>query len=257
MQAFREFMNYFSFLYELFKRDFKKKYYKSVLGVVWTLLNPLLMMTVMTIVFSTLFRRSIEYFPVYYLCGYVMMSFNSMTTTQSLNCILNNSGLIRKIHVPNYMFCLATVGVNAFTMVISLIPMFLMILVTGAPVTPYLLLIPVPLILLLIFTTGLSVALSITGVFFRDMKHLYSIITTVWMYATPTFYPISIIPQQYRFIWDLNPLYHYITMMRNLVLYRTIPSQQTLFIATCYSLLMLVTGILVFKKYQDRIYTHL
>ena len=257
MQAIREFMNYFSFLYELFKRDFKKKYYKSVLGVVWTLLNPLLMMTVMTIVFSTLFRRSIEYFPVYYLCGYVMMSFNSMTTTQSLNCILNNNGLIRKIHVPNYMFCLATVGVNAFTMVISLIPMFLMILVTGAPVTPYLLLIPVPLILLLIFTTGLSLALSITGVFFRDMKHLYSIITTIWMYATPTFYPISIIPQQYRFIWDLNPLYHYITMMRDLVLYRTIPSQQTLFIATCYSLLMLVTGILVFKKYQDRIYTHL
>ncbi|MFR1474270.1 MAG: ABC transporter permease [Hydrogeniiclostridium mannosilyticum] len=135
--------------------------------------------------------------------------------------------------------------------------MFLMILVTGAPVTPYLLLIPVPLILLLIFTTGLSLALSITGVFFRDMTHLYSIITTVWMYATPIFYPISIIPQQYRFIWDLNPLYHYITMMRDLVLYRMIPSQQTLFIATCYSLLMLVTGILVFKKYQDRIYTHL
>lgn len=75
------------------------------------------------------------------------------------------------------------------------------------------------------------------------MTHLYSIITTVWMYATPIFYPISIIPQQYRFIWDLNPLYHYITMMRDLVLYRMIPSQQTLFIATCYSLLMLVTGI--------------
>lgn len=257
MQSIYEFMNYFSFLYELFKRDFKKKYYKSVLGVIWTLLNPLMMMIVMTIIFSTLFRRTIDHYPVYYLCAYIMITFNSTTTSQALSSILNNGGLIRKIHVPNYMFCLATVGVNAFTMVVSLIPLLLMVVVTGVPLTFYLLLIPLPMVLIVLFTTGLSLVLSIVGVFFRDMTHLYSILITIWIYATPMFYPISIIPSQYRFIWDLNPLYHYVTIMRDLVLYGTIPTEKTLFIATSYSVLMLITGIWMFNKYKDRIYIHL
>ena len=245
----REFMDYFGFLWELFKRDTKKKYYKSVLGVVWTLLNPLLMMLVMTVVFSTLFRRSIQFYPVYYLCAYIPLNFNSITTTQALHCLSSNSSLIRKIRVPQYMFCLATVGVNAFTMVISLLPLLLVAAVIGVPFTPYLLLLPAPLLLTLLFTTGLSLALSIVGV--------YHIVTTLWVYATPMFYPISIIPQQYRFVWDLNPLYHYASIMRDVVLYGVMPSERTLLIATAYSLLMLLTGITVFRKYQDRIYLHL
>lgn len=257
MKAMTEFMQYFSFLWELFKRDFKKKYYKSVLGMLWTLLNPLLMMTVMTIVFSTLFRRSVEYYPVYYLCGFVLVNFNNGATSQALNSIFNNRGLIRKIRVPTYMFCLSTVLLNAFTMVISLIPLLLVVLVTGAPMTPLMLLIPIPLLLTFLFTTGLSLMLSIVGVFFRDMAHLYPIFTTVWVYITPMFYPISIIPQPYRFLWDLNPMVHYIGLMRDIVLYGTMPSERTLIIAVCYSVLMLLTGAYVFRKYQNKCYIHL
>ena len=194
---------------------------------------------------------------MYYLCAYIPLNFNSITTTQALHCLSSNSGLIRKIRVPQYMFCLATVGVNAFTMFISLLPLLLVAAVIGVPLTPYLLLLPAPLLLTLLFTTGLSLALSIVGVFFRDMTYLYHIVTTLWVYATPMFYPISIIPQQYRFVWDLNPLYHYASIMRDVVLYGVMPSQRTLLIATAYSLLMLLTGITVFRKYQDRIYLHL
>lgn len=255
--AVREFMEYFNFLCELFKRDLKKKYYKSVLGVLWTLLNPLLMMTVMTIVFSTLFRRSIDHYPAYYMCAYVVMVFNSVTTTQSLNCIVNNSGLVRKLRVPNYMFCLATVALNMLTMLLSLIPLLLVALATGVQLTPYVMLLPVPLVLTAGFTAGLSLTLSVVGVFFRDMAYLYSIVTTIWTYVTPMFYPISMIPVQYRFLWELNPMYHYVSLMRSLVLYGQMPSEKTLLIATAYAVLLLLTGVMVFRKNQDRLYLHL
>ena len=100
-----EFLDSLNFLWELFKRDLKKKYYKSVLGVLWTLLNPLLMMLVMTLIFSTLFRRSIEHYPVYYLCAYILLNFNNVATSQALGCLPANGGLLRKIHVPAYLFC--------------------------------------------------------------------------------------------------------------------------------------------------------
>ena len=252
-----EWMQYLSFLWELLKRDVKKKYYKSVLGVLWTLLNPLLMMLVMTIIFSTLFRRSIEHYPVYYMCAYILLNFNSTATTQSLSCMAANSGLLRKIRVPSYMFCLAAVGVNALTLLLSLIPLLLVAAVSGVPFSPYLFLLPAPLLYTLVFTTGLSLILSVVGVFFRDMAYLYGILTTVWMYFTPMFYPMSIIPRQFRFLWGLNPLSHFTAIMRDLVLYRTMPTERTLLIATCYSLLTLLTGIHVFRKYRESLYLHL
>ena len=252
-----ELMEYFSFLWELLKRDLKKKYYKSVLGVVWTLLNPVLMMLVMTVIFSTLFRRSVEYYPAYYLCAYVLLNFNNTATAQALGCIPANGNLLRKIHLPSYLFGLATVGVNGFTLLLSIIPLLGVCLLVGVPVSWYWLLIPAPLLYTVIFTTGLSLLLAAVGVFFRDMAYLYSIVTTIWTYVTPMFYPISMIPVQYRFLWELNPMYHYVSLMRSLVLYGQMPSEKTLLIATAYAVLLLLTGVMVFRKNQDRLYLHL
>ncbi len=252
-----ELMEYFSFLWELLKRDLKKKYYKSVLGVVWTLLNPVLMMLVMTVIFSTLFRRSVEYYPAYYLCAYVLLNFNNTATAQALGCIPANGNLLRKIHLPSYLFCLATVGVNGFTLLLSIIPLLGVCLLVGVPVSWYWLLIPAPLLYTVIFTTGLSLLLAAVGVFFRDMAYLYGIATTVWMYLTPMFYPVTIIPRPYRFLWELNPMFHYTEILRNLVLYQTMPSERSLLIAGAYSLLTLAAGIHVFRSCQDRFYVHL
>ena len=252
-----EFLDSLNFLWELFKRDLKKKYYKSVLGVLWTLLNPLLMMLVMTLIFSTLFRRSIEHYPVYYLCAYILLNFNNVATSQALGCLTANGDLLRKIHVPAYLFCLSTVAVNGFTLVLSLVPLLVVALFSGLPLTPWLLLVPFPLLYVLLFTTGLSLLLSTVGVFFRDMTYLYGIITTVWTYLTPMFYPLSIVPERFRFLWELNPLYHYVEILRDLVLYQVMPASRTLLIATGYSPLFLGLGVWVFRRYQDRFYVHL
>ena len=255
--GWEEWMQYLSFLWELLKRDVKKKYYKSVLGVLWTLLNPLLMMLVMTIIFSTLFRRSIEHYPVYYMCAYILLNFNSTATTQSLSCMAANSGLLRKIRVPSYMFCLAAVGVNALTLLLSLIPLLLVAAVSGVPFSPYLFLLPAPLLYTLVFTTGLSLILSVVGVFFRDMAYLYGILYYgVDVFSPPCFIPCPLSPGSFG-LWDLNPLSHFTAIMRDLVLYRTMPPERTLLIATCYSLLTLLTGIHVFRKYRESLYLHL
>lgn len=255
-KAVTDFMDYLPFLKELVKRDFKKKYYKSVLGVLWTVLNPLLMMLVITIVFSTLFRRNIPNYPVYYLSGYVIFNFVSSTTRSSLHCIIGNANWLRKIYVPKYMFCLSTVLNQLITLLFSLIPMVLVMLVSGMHFTKYFLLLPVPIFYTLVFTTGLSLLLCSYNVFFRDLDHLYGIFVTVWMYLSALFYPISIIPQQFRFLWDLNPLYIFITIMRDVV-YGSMPSEKMLLVATCYSFLTLLMGIVVFREKENRFILHM
>lgn len=257
LKAVYEFFDYFEFLKELIKRDFKRKYYKSVLGILWTVLNPLLMMIVITIVFSTLFSRDIPNYPVYYLAGYIFINFNNATTSQSLSCILANSGLIKKIHLPKYMFVLSCVGVQFITLAISLIPLIIVMLVTGAPITWYMLFLPIPIFDVVLFTTGLSLILSIYGTFLRDLTHLYGIITMIWMYLTPMFYPIEIIPQSIRFLWNLNPMYLFISMSRSLVCDQTFPAEQTIIAAFLYAILILITGVYIFKKNQDKLFLYI
>jgi ABC-2 type transport system permease protein len=250
-------MKYLNFLREVVTRDIKKKYYKSVLGVVWAVLNPLMMMVVITIVFSTVFKRNIDNFPVYYLCGSLIFSFNSDATNQALTCIIGNSALIRKMYIPKYMFCISKVIVSFVTLLFSLVALAVVMLITGCKFTIYTLLIPVPLVYVFMFTTGLSLILATYGVFFRDLKHLYGILITAWMYITPIFYPVSIIPEKFRFIWDLNPLYHYATIMRDVVYVGTMPSEKSLIIGTCFSVLTLLIGIITFKENEDRFFLYI
>lgn len=257
LKAVYEFFNYFEFLKELIKRDFKKKYYKSFLGILWSVLNPLLMMTVMTIVFSTLFKRDIPNFPVYYFAAYIFVNFNNSATSQSLNSIMANSGLITKIHLPKYMFVLSCVGNNFVTFLITLIPLLIVMLVTGAPITWYMLFLPIPIFDVILFTTGLSLILSVYGTFLRDLTHLYGIITMVWMYLTPMFYPIEIIPQSIRFLWNLNPIYLFIDMSRDFIYNQTFPAEQTIIVSFLYGALTLITGIYIFKKNQDKLFFYI
>lgn len=253
-QSLYIFMKYFNFLKELVKRDFKKKYYKSVLGILWTIVNPLLMMIVITMVFSTLFKKNIDNFPVYYMIGYLIYNFNSTATRQALTSIVANNSLVRKIYVPKYMFCLSNVLVQFITLLFSLIPLILVMLVTRVQFSATFLLLPVMLIYPFIFTLGLSLILSAYGVFFRDLDHLYGIITMLWMYVTPLFYPISIIPERFRFLWELNPLYIFITMLRNILLDGVMPTQKLIVVATLYSVITLALGIIVFREKENQFF---
>lgn len=244
---------YLNLLFEVVSRDIKKKYYKSALGVVWTVLNPLLMMLVLTLVFSTLFKHSIDNFPVYYLCASLIFSFNVDATTQSLDCIVGNSSLISKMYIPKYIFCVSRVVVSFVTMLFSLVALVVVILVTGGKFSLYMLLTPILLIFVFMFSVGLSLILATYGVFFRDLKHLYGILVMAWTYMTPIFYPVSIVPEKLRFLWELNPLYHYITIMRDLVYIGTLPTQRSVIIATLFSVLSLITGVVIFKQSEGKL----
>lgn len=250
-KALNEFMTYFEFLKLLIKRDLKKKYYQSFFGVFWTMLNPLLMMIIMTIIFSTIFKNQIEFYPIYWFCGHIVFEFVTLTSKLGMNSIINNSGLIKKIKVPTYFFVLSQVVLHFTTTLISLIPFFIIAFVLGVPFTFYMLLTPIILILLFIFTLGLTLITAAYGTSLRDLPHLYGVFTRLWMYATPIFYPINIIPDSFRFVWELNPLYIFTEMFRNVVLDAQMPSEKLIIIATVYSILTLLMGITVFKEKKD------
>lgn len=249
-------MKYFVFMKEIVKRDIKRKYYKSVLGVLWTVLNPLLSMLVMTLVFSTLFKRNIDNFPIYLLCGQLIFNFLSGASRQSLSAILGNAGYIRAIYIPKYIFVLSRVVEALVDLLFSLIALFLVMFFTKAPFTINLLILPVLLILIFMFTLGLSFILATYGTFFRDLHHLYGIFTMLWMWTSAIFYPISIIPPSYSFLFDLNPAIHYISIMRAICHEGVLPSEKALVIATCYSILTLLLGISVFKSKENKFFLY-
>lgn len=245
--------NRYKFLIQqLVSRDFKTKYKRSVLGYLWSFLNPLLTMLVQYIVFSTIFKSDIKNFPVYLLSGTILFSFFTDSVGQGLSAIVNNSALITKVYVPKYIYPVTKVISTAINLLISIIPLLIVAIFTGAPITKALLLLPFVLACLVIFSIGLALALSAAMVFFRDTQYLWSIISLVWMYATPLFYPESIIPPQYRMIQKLNPMYYIIKFARTLLIDGTSPDLTMYIYCIGSALIMLIVGASIFKKTQDR-----
>ena len=217
------FFQYKDLLYNLVSRDIKVRYRKSFLGMLWTVLNPLLMMIVMTIVFSTLFKSTIDNFPVYFLAGNLIFTLNSEITNNCTYAIIGNASLLKKVYIPKYLFPLSKAGSALVNLMFSLIAMFLVMIILRVPFLPTLLLLPIPIAYAFIFSLGLGLLLSAVTVYFRDIAYFYSVLLLAWNYFTPVFYPIEILPDFARKLMQLNPLYHYIDYMRNLILHGVVP----------------------------------
>lgn len=237
---------------QLVNRDFKTKYKRSVLGICWSLLQPVLMMTVQFFVFSTLFRSNIDFYPVYLLSGSVMFSFFTDSVGAGLLSIVGNGGLITKVYVPKYIYPVTKVLSTTVNLVLSLIPLMLVMIVTGAPFTKAIFLVFYVFICLLVFCVGMSFLLSTSMVFFRDTQFIWSILALVWMYGTPLFYPESIIPSQFRVILSANPMYHYIKFFRCLLIEGVSPGLSEYVICAAFSAVVLMLGVFVFKKTQNK-----
>lgn len=246
------FIKYRYLLEDLVAKDFKLKYRRSILGFLWSILNPLLMMLVITAVFSNMFKSDIEYFPVYYLCGYLIFYFVIEATNGALTSIVQSGYLIKKVYIPKYIFPLEKSSFALVNVLFSFVAVVIVILITGMPIKTTIFLIPIPIFLAFIFSTGLGLILASMNTFFRDMGHLYSVWTTAWMYLTPMFYPISIIPDNIKTVIYYNPLYYYVTYLRMLVIDGEIPGMEINVICICFSFLFLLIGLLIFKKNQDK-----
>lgn len=246
-------INYRNLFFQLAGNQIKLKYQRSYLGMLWSLLNPLLMMIVLTAVFSTIFKNSIENFPVYLLCGRLIYEFHAECTKTSLDSIISNAPLIKKIYVPKYAFPIANALASLVNLLFSLIALVLVMLVMRVQIYWTVLLIWIPILYVFVFSAGMGLILASVNVFFRDIKHLYSVALTMWMYVTPLFYPVESIsnPIVLRII-QINPLYQFIKIFRGLVMDGQLPDLATNLACITCSLLMLLAGLMVFKKTQDK-----
>ena len=237
-------------IYELVTRDLKIKYRRSFLGYVWSLLNPLMMMAIMSVVFSYMFRFDIPNYPLYLICGQTLWSFFNESTNASMLSIVINGPLIRKVYIPKYIFPISRVLSSFVTMSFSLVAILIVMLVTRVSITWKLILLPIPLLFLLLFCMGVGMALSAVAVYFRDALHLYTVVCMAWMYVTPIFYPVSALPEKVAFFFQFNPLYHYVTFFREVVLYGSVPAL-TVWLGTIgFGLVAFGIGLTVFRKLQ-------
>ena len=246
------FVKYYDLLIELVLRDIKVKYKRSVLGFAWSILNPLLMMIVMSIVFSTIFRSDIKNFPMYFITGQVIFSFFSEATNSAMMSIIGNGGLIKKVYIPKYIFPLSKVMFSFSNMIFSLVAVVIVAIATKLPITPAILLFPLPLIYVFVFSLGIGLLLASYAVFFRDLLHLYGIILLIWTYLTPIFYPITILPPNIRLLLKFNPLYVFISNFREIVLYGNVPSLFSNLLCIAYAILALIIGTLAFRRTKDK-----
>lgn len=248
-----EMLHRYSFLLEqLITRDFKTKYKRSVLGVLWSFLNPLMTMTVQYVIFSTLFRSNIPYFAVYLLSGTVLFNFFTESVSQGLMGIVSNASLITKVYLPKYIYPISKVCSSAINMLIAFVPLLLVALLMGLPITKAYLLLPLGMLFLIVFCMGMALLLSASMTFFRDTQFLWNIAATLWSYLTPLFYPESIIPQQLIGLYRLNPMYQFITFMRTIIIEGVSPDPVAYLACGAWALGALALGLFVFKKKQDR-----
>ncbi len=239
-------------LSSLVSKDFKLKYRRSVLGVLWSVLNPLLMMIVLSAVFSTFFRFDIENFPLYLILGSTLFTLMSDSTTTAMNSIIDSSALIKKIRIEKILFPLEKVLFQLVNYVLSLIAVAAVMIFFKVAPTINLLFLPLLLFYLLMFSAGLGFLLSALVVFFRDIGHLWSVVITAWTYATPLFYPISILPDWMMTIMNFNPMYHYVTYMRDIALWNITPSLELNLLCFGMGFLMLIIGFIVFRKLEKK-----
>ena len=246
-------LHQYSFLTsQLVSRDFNTKYRQSVLGVLWSVLNPLMTTLVMYIVFSTMFKSTQENFAVYLLSGIIMFNFFSESTSLGVESITGNASIISKVYVPRYIYPVSRTFSSFINLLFSLIPLFLFVVVSGIKITKAFLLIPIPLILIFQFCCGMSMLLATGNVFFRDTKFLWSVVVMMWMYMTPLFYSETIIPAQFIHIYHMNPMYQFIYFFRSIVLYGVSPQPIIYVYSILASIVPLVIGILVFRKHQNK-----
>lgn len=236
----------------LVSRDFKLKYRRSVLGVLWSVLNPLLMMLVMTFVFSSIFRFSVENYPLYVVLGNVLFALMSDSTTTAMYSIIDSSSLIKKIRIEKLIFPIEKVLFQLVNFCISLIAVAIVMVVMH--VAPKLSLLALPLLLLyvVLFSAGVGMALSAMAVFFRDVCHLWSVAITAWTYATPLFYPVEILPEWAAPIMQLNPMYHYVTYFRDIVLQGVVPGLSENLLCFGGALATFAIGLFIFRKTENK-----
>lgn len=243
-------------LQQLVSRDFKVKYKRSVLGVLWSLLYPILTMAVMALVFTNVFKFTtpdVNYL-AYLMSGLVIFNYFSEATNLAMSSVVANFSLINKVYMPKYIFPLSKCVFVGINFLLSQIPLYVILIATGTGINFYHLLLPFVYLCLFLFTLGFSLILSTISVFLRDMFYIYGVIISLWTYLTPIMYDIRIVEDKpfIMAIFKFNPLYWIIYFERRIMLYNTIPERNVWIYCLLIGIGTLLLGVFVFKKKQDK-----
>ncbi len=235
---------------ELVKRDFKVKYKRTVLGMGWSILSPLLTLLVMNIVFSHFFGRGMKHYTIYLFCGNLLFNYYREATSNGMNSLMSNSRIFSKINVPKYIFLLSRNVTSLINFGLTLIVFFIFCIVDRVEFGIHFLALIYPIICMVIFNLGIGLILSALFVFFRDMSYLYDIFTMLLMYLSAIFYTVDIMPEKYQTMFLLNPVYVYIKYFRTVVLDGQVPSFELHLLGAFYAVMAILVGAWVYKKYN-------
>jgi ABC-type polysaccharide/polyol phosphate export permease len=251
----RDLFRYRDLIRALVARDLKVRYRRSAIGFLWTMLQPLLMMLVLQVVFSSIFRFELPYgnYVVYVLSGLLFWNFFSQSIVASMNSLSGNAALLKKLPVPKAVFPLATVLSGVINLGLAMVPLLVILLVTGHPLRLALLFLPVSILIVAIFTLGAGLLLSPLAVFFSDVVELVGVLLAALMYLTPVIYPMSILPPRFMRVVRFNPLRSILEVFRDPIYQGEIPPASHLLVAAGIAVAMLAVGLVVFRRSSDRI----
>lgn len=244
---------YWFIIQQLTSRELKRKYSRSVLGIVWSVLNPLLSMAVLSLIFSQMFRRSIENYPIYYLTGYLLWQAFTGTTTSAMTTLADNRSLLLRVKFPMELFILTRGSTALINLGYSLVAYGVMLVVFRVPVSwPSAFLGPI-VVFLFLFSLGVSYVLSAAYVFFGDVKHLYTVILTLWMYCSAIFYPVDQLSPPVRQLVEVNPIYLFIRCLRGAILESVPPSGWDLALMAVWGAGVYLLGWGVFRGLREKL----
>lgn len=246
-------MDRYRFLFEeLVKRDFKKKYKRTVLGMAWSVLSPLLTLLVMWLVFGQFFGRNINHFVIYMFCGNLVFAYFNESTSQGMTSLLANAAIFTKVNIPKYLFLLSKNVQTLINFGLSLTVFVIFCFIDGITFTWKVVMLIYPIGLLVLFNIGVGLILSALFVFFRDIQYLWSVFTTLLMYMSAIFYPVDMFPESVRNVFLLNPVYLFIRYFRKIVIEAAIPSVWFHLLMLADVAVVLAVGSYMYRKYNTK-----
>lgn len=249
----KKFKRYNFLFQELIKRDFKKKYKRTVLGMAWSLLAPLLQLLVMALVFTKFFGRDTPHYIIYLFCGNLLFSFYSDSTSGGMHSLMSNAGIFTKVDVPKYMFLLSRNVQAVINFCLTLVVFFIFVAFEpGLSFSIQYFFLAYPIVCMTLFNIGVGMVLSALFVFFRDIEYLYGVFLQLLMYVSAIFYNIEAYPQKIQYLFYANPVYVYIRYFRKVVIENEIPEPSFHLLCAFYMIIMLGLGCWMYKKYNHR-----
>jgi ABC-2 type transport system permease protein/lipopolysaccharide transport system permease protein len=256
-QEFRDIAASAHLLRNLIHRDLTVRYKRSVLGFFWTMLHPLLLVLILVMVFATVFRFAVPRYEVYVLAALLPWNFFAQSTVGSMASLAWNGALMKRVRVPKSIFTLSTVLAGLVNLGLAYLPLALIMIVRGAPFRPAMLFLPVSLLILAVFTFGISLLLTALAVYFVDVREMFNVVLTALMYFTTIIYPLEVVPEQYRAFFKLNPMYYFMQILRTPIHDGVLPDARSLLVSTVCAIVAAAAGWMTFRRLSRGFYPYL